>query len=147
MANLASAMQFPPCKFICECCPGRNVALAEGSMTVWEGYLERDSGLRLKAWAESQDVPLQVLHTSGHASPADLKRFVEALDPKVLVPIHSSRPECYAEVFPRVEAHKDGEFWEIGYSLENTRRFWNGFQCNPTRSSQEGFRRGREGKD
>ncbi len=81
--------------------------------SMWEGYLKKDSGLALRAWAEAHGIPLQCLHTSGHASPADLKRFVTAIDPGVLVPIHSFQPERYGELFPRVERHGDGEWWEL----------------------------------
>jgi ribonuclease J len=81
--------------------------------SLWEGYLKQDSGLELQAWADAHGVPLQVLHTSGHASPADLKRFVNALDPKVLVPIHSFQPGRYGDLFPRVEAHEDGVWWGL----------------------------------
>jgi ribonuclease J len=45
---------------------------------------------------------------SGHAGPADLKRFTQALDPKLLVPIHSFHPERYQPIFFEVEAHEDG---------------------------------------
>ena len=79
----------------------------------WEGYLKEDSGLRLKAWAEGHGIPFQQVHTSGHAGPADLKRYAEALDPRVLVPIHSFHPGRYLELFPRVELHGDGEWWEV----------------------------------
>jgi ribonuclease J len=79
--------------------------------SLWEGYLKKQAGLELKAWADSHGVPLQQLHTSGHASPSDLKRFVTAVDPKILVPIHSFQPERYGELFSRVEAHQDGEWW------------------------------------
>ncbi len=83
--------------------------------SLWEGYLKQKSGLDLQAWADAHNVPLQLLHTSGHASPADLGRFVKALDPKVLVPMHTFQPERYVELFPRVEAHGDGEWWVIGF--------------------------------
>jgi ribonuclease J len=79
--------------------------------SLWEGYLKKTAGLELQAWADAHGVPLQQLHTSGHASPSDLKRFVTAVDPKVLVPIHSFQPERYGELFRRVEAHQDGEWW------------------------------------
>ena len=85
--------------------------------SLWEGYLKQTSGLELQAWADAHGIPLQLLHTSGHASPADLKRFAEALDPKVLVPIHSFKPESYGELFPRVEAHGDGEWWDLGLMI------------------------------
>jgi ribonuclease J len=53
------------------------------------------------------------VHTSGHASPDDLKRLVAALNPKMLVPIHTDAPERYSELYPYVTAHTDGEWWEI----------------------------------
>ena len=81
--------------------------------SLWEGYLKQDSGLELQAWGEAHGIPLKLLHTSGHASPADLKRFAEAIDPKVVVPIHSFMPERYQELFPRTQVHQDREPWEI----------------------------------
>jgi len=81
--------------------------------SMWEGYLREKNGLALQAWASGHEVPLVQLHTSGHAGPADLKRFAEALDPKVLVPIHSFHPDTYREFFPRVERHEDGVWWAL----------------------------------
>lgn len=81
--------------------------------SMWEGYLKEDYGARIQTWAESHQIPFMQVHTSGHAGPADLKRFAEALDPKVLVPIHSFQPERYQEFFPRVEGHEDGAWWEL----------------------------------
>ena len=43
----------------------------------------------------------------------DLRRYAEALDPKVLVPIHSFHPERYHAFFPMVEGHEDGGWWEL----------------------------------
>jgi ribonuclease J len=82
--------------------------------SLWEGYLKQTSGLELQAWADAHGVPLQPLHTSGHASPADLKRFAAGLNPKVVVPIHTFMPEAYGELFTRVEKHEDGEWWGMG---------------------------------
>ena len=81
--------------------------------SMWAGYLKQDSGIALQDWADTHGIPLQVLHTSGHASPADLKRFVTAMNPEALVPVHTFQPERYAELFPRVEMHGDGEWWEV----------------------------------
>jgi ribonuclease J len=81
--------------------------------SMWEGYLKDGSGARLKAWIDAHQIPFTQMHTSGHAGPADLKRFAEALDPKVLVPIHSFKPESYGDLFPRVETHEDGGWWEL----------------------------------
>jgi ribonuclease J len=59
------------------------------------------------------NISKQSIHTSGHASPLDLKRFVEALAPKKVIPIHSFMPERYTDLFANVEQHQDGEWWEI----------------------------------
>lgn len=79
--------------------------------SLWEGYLKQPSGMALESWAQTQGIPMMLLHTSGHASPADLKRFVTVIDPKILVPIHSFNPERYEYLSSRVERHEDGKWW------------------------------------
>jgi len=76
--------------------------------SLWEGYLEQNSGLELKAWAETHRIPLRLLHTSGHASPSDLKRFAEALAPRTLVPIHSNDPSRYSGIYSNTTLLEDG---------------------------------------
>lgn len=78
----------------------------------WEGYWEKDSYQNLKEWLERNNIPKISIHTSGHASPGDLKRIVEAINPKRVVPIHTFLPERYGELFPNVQVHSDGEWWE-----------------------------------
>ncbi len=53
------------------------------------------------------------VHTSGHASPDDLRRFAEAMSPKILVPIHSAVPEQFDGLYPDVVRHEDGEWWKV----------------------------------
>jgi ribonuclease J len=79
----------------------------------WEGYLEKGSYADMEAWLESHSISMTHIHTSGHASPVDLKRFAEALAPKVLVPIHSFAPEKYEGLFSNVISRDDGEWWEV----------------------------------
>ena len=79
----------------------------------WEGYWEQGNYDKLKDWLERHSIPRHNIHTSGHASPADLKAFVAALSPGKVVPIHSFMPERYQELFSDVEAHPDGEWWEV----------------------------------
>ena len=57
---------------------------------------------------------LAMVHTSGHASPVDLKRFAVAVNPRKIVPIHSFAPERYSELFSNVRSYNDGEWWEMG---------------------------------
>jgi ribonuclease J len=81
--------------------------------SMWDGYLKEASEARIRDWADSHQIPFLQLHTSGHAGPADLQRFANALNPKVLAPIHSFQPERYQEFFPRVVLWPDGEWWDL----------------------------------
>ena len=79
----------------------------------WEGYWERGSYDRVKAWLERHSISKLSIHTSGHASPSELKKMVSAISPRNVVPIHSFFPDKYPELFRNVEAHNDGEWWEV----------------------------------
>lgn len=79
----------------------------------WEGYWENGSYDKVQKWLDRHGIPKTSIHTSGHASLADLKTFVAALSPQKVVPIHSFRPDRYPELFPNVEAHDDGEWWDV----------------------------------
>lgn len=93
----------------------RNGAL-EGARVIWsqwDGYLADGSGARLKAQCDTRGIPFEVLHTSGHASIADLKRLAAAIAPKALVPIHTFEGWRFPELFGNVVARQDGEWWEV----------------------------------
>lgn len=79
----------------------------------WEGYWEQGAYDTIKGWLERHAIPKHSIHTSGHASPTDLKTFVAAVAARKVVPIHSFMPERYAEMFDNVETHNDGEWWEV----------------------------------
>lgn len=79
----------------------------------WEGYWSRESYDYLRSWIGDQNIPRWSIHTSGHASIADLQQFVAVLSPRKVVPIHTFMPERYPVLFPNVEFHNDGEWWEI----------------------------------
>jgi ribonuclease J len=79
----------------------------------WDGYWEQGAYDKIKEWLERNEIPKYSIHTSGHASPVDLKKLVATINPRKVVPIHSFMPERYPELFPNVEAHDDGEWWEV----------------------------------
>ena len=79
----------------------------------WEGYWEQGAYDSVKTWLEHHCIAKRSIHTSGHASPVDLKAFVAAISPRKVVPIHSFTPERYPELFANVEAHDDGEWWAV----------------------------------
>jgi ribonuclease J len=90
--------------------------------SMWEGYLKNDHGSKVQYWANRMGIPFAQFHTSGHAGPSDLKRYADALDPKVIVPIHSFHPAGYVQLFPRVEHHNDGVWWDL--SPASTPKSW-----------------------
>jgi ribonuclease J len=82
--------------------------------SMWDGYLDQPSGQRLQAVLKSADVPLIQHHTSGHATPADLVRLVQALKPDAVVPIHTEAPDAYADTIGDiVQPHSDGAWWLV----------------------------------
>ena len=91
-------------------------AVLEGARltySMWEGYLKETSVQRVVTWLKEHDIPMQVIHTSGHASAADLQRFAAALAPRTLVPIHSFETARFAEFFANVVQKEDGAWWEV----------------------------------
>jgi len=82
--------------------------------SMWDGYLEEPSGQRLQKVLQSANVPLIQHHTSGHATPADLVRLVEAMKPDVVVPIHTEAIDAYASAVGEVvQPHADGTWWTV----------------------------------
>ncbi len=78
----------------------------------WNGYLEQGVYATTESWLKRHGIEIQHIYTSGHASPKDLKRFAEALNPRALVPIHSFAPDKYKDLFANVVYRKDGEWWD-----------------------------------
>jgi ribonuclease J len=82
--------------------------------SMWDGYLDEPSGQRLQTVLQAANVPLIHHHTSGHATPADLVRLVQALSPAVVVPIHTEGPDAYASTVGEiVQPHPDGTWWTV----------------------------------
>ena len=80
--------------------------------SMWQGYLKKDSSRPVLDWLDRHGIEWQVLHTSGHASAADLQRFAAALAPRALVPIHSFETGRFPDFFDNVVPRADGEWWD-----------------------------------
>ncbi len=82
--------------------------------SLWRGYLEQPSGVRFWEFLEEHGIPLAHRHTSGHATPADLRRLAAVLRPGRVVPIHTEGPEHYGELLDGVpDLQPDGRWWEV----------------------------------
>lgn len=79
----------------------------------WSGYLEQERGKTLVQDLAQHGIPLEHAHTSGHASIKDLKRLASAIAPKMLVPIHTFKPQSFFDHFDAVALKQDGEWWDV----------------------------------
>ena len=94
---------------------GVQAALDGAALTysMWEGYLKQEGSVRVLKWLEEHGISKQTIHTSGHASVADLRRFAAELAPRILIPIHSFETGRFGEFFEDVVEKEDGEWWEV----------------------------------
>ena len=93
----------------------RKNVLHEGVVvwSLWPGYLREPSGARMRRTLDAAGVPFVLDHASGHAPVADLQLLAAALRPGKVVPIHTEAGDRFGEYFADVEAHPDGEWWEV----------------------------------
>lgn len=79
----------------------------------WSGYL--DPSDPKSGWYQAQQAGSRTtkLHTSGHASPADLARFAAAIAPQALVPVHGLLWDAPIIPLPPVRRLADGQPWKI----------------------------------
>jgi ribonuclease J len=72
---------------------GTALSGASAWWSLWKGYLDEPSGQKMKQSLASLNIPLDVLHTSGHASVADLRRLRDAVGAAEVRYIHTEHPD------------------------------------------------------
>lgn len=75
--------------------------------SMWPGYLTPDN--IVSKFAKENNIDIQVIHTSGHATTSDLKKLADALQPKAIIPIHTEYPNLYDKIFPEILKLNDSE--------------------------------------
>ena len=82
--------------------------------SMWEGYLKKPTTIKFVEYLKNRKFKLYKIHTSGHADTKALKKMVEAIKPKNIVPIHTFEGDKYKDIFsvPVVELN-DEEIKEI----------------------------------
>ncbi len=86
---------------------------AHAVWSMWRGYLDNASGAKLRDWLAARRIPLTILHSSGHASLADLQRFAAAINAQEVVPVHTRHATRYPGLFANVRVRADGEWWTV----------------------------------
>ena len=81
--------------------------------SLWSGYLAKPEYKRLKAAIEKAGGELTERHTSGHILADDIKEFVKNVNPRHVVPIHTTGRSEFQKRFNNVLIVGDGHPWEI----------------------------------
>lgn len=94
----------------------REFGALEGARAIWsqwEGYLLEETGAKFIEKCHDLGIPMETIHTSGHADIHDLQRYAKAVNPGRLVPIHTFFPERFGGLFENVVTSEDGNWLEV----------------------------------
>ena len=82
--------------------------------SLWEGYLTNSYTANFIDYLKSRQFKIYNIHTSGHADIVTLQKMVDAVKPKVIVPIHTFQSNKYPEIFEYpVKVINDREIVEL----------------------------------
>jgi len=82
--------------------------------SMWEGYMQSSSTKKLIEYLTNRKFNIHKIHTSGHADTETLKKMVDAIKPKNIVPIHTFEGDKYKDIFKEpIVVLKDGEIRQI----------------------------------
>ena len=68
-------------------------------LSMWKGYVNKECEAYNEALAKSIGSEYESLHTSGHCDMNSLRKMFEILKPKAIIPIHTNKPDKFAELF------------------------------------------------
>jgi ribonuclease J len=79
----------------------------------WPGYLKKQDWVDLQNLIAEVDGDFIPAHVSGHAYVADIISFVNAVNARTVIPIHTFEPQKYQDHFPNVSMLNDGIPFEL----------------------------------
>ena len=81
--------------------------------SMWQGYRDSLYQKAFEDYLEDKGFDRIFLHTSGHAKVSDIRRLIDGLEPKMIIPIHTMLPEAFTDYSDRVELKNDGIMFEV----------------------------------
>ena len=81
--------------------------------SMWSAYRSAPSFADMLTWFRAGGGQEAEIHTSGHASPRDLRAFTSAMAPKVVVPVHGEVWDGHLDGFGNVKRLSDGEQYAL----------------------------------
>ena len=73
----------------------------------WNGYLNKPEWTDLQAQLTAAGGQFAETHTSGHIFAEDIVSFVQAINPGLVIPIHTFEPEQFRDHFPNTRILDD----------------------------------------
>lgn len=70
--------------------------------SLWDGYRETASMKEFLSECEKLGLKIVTLHTSGHADELTLKKFIDTINPKLLIPIHTENAKRFKVIAPNI---------------------------------------------
>jgi len=77
--------------------------------SLWSGYRNNDYQKEFEVLLSKTGFSIHELHTGGHATLSDIKKVLQELKPKKIIPIHTIAPELLRNLSEQVLLKKDGE--------------------------------------
>lgn len=68
-------------------------------LSMWDGYVDEGKAAYNENLAKSLGKGYLSMHTSGHCDMSSLREIFRLLHPKAIIPIHTERPEYFAQLF------------------------------------------------
>ena len=91
-----------------------NLKLGNFIYSLWEGYKNNPDTIKLLDWIRKRKFTEHNIHTSGHADQESLLCFVNAFNPRYIIPIHTLQKNKYSRIFTQnVISLRDGEKLEL----------------------------------
>ncbi len=77
----------------------QHLPLADGVLfySMWSGYREKAGMSEFLNGCRELGLKEETLHTSGHAGCKDMKALINRVNPDKIIPVHTLRPEWFAE--------------------------------------------------
>ena len=77
----------------------------------WSGYLHDQHVVETEA--RGRGLAIEHVHAGGHATPEDLRRLVDGLRPRHLIPMHTGDVAAYQAVFPQAHVLPDEQTLDL----------------------------------
>ena len=81
--------------------------------SLWNGYRDNDYQKEFEESLKKSGFVDEAIHTSGHATVADIHKVISALEAKTIIPIHTMEPDSFVDRFENVVLKKDGVSFKI----------------------------------